>query len=90
MALTSVWEVETAWIEAMLYRRRLMHNPEATIPTPAPSNNFVAKKIKIKIKTRTINVMDIKKIVTDITPNRDGVKKVTRPYQTIDEFNQTS
>ena len=28
-------------------------------------------------------------MVTDITPNGDGVQKITRPNQTIDEFNQT-
>ena len=28
-------------------------------------------------------------MVTDITPNGNGVEKVARPNQTIDEFNQT-
>ena len=33
----------------MLYRRRLIHNPEATTPTPlAPSKNFAAKNMKFQ------------------------------------------
>ena len=62
-----------------------MHNPEATMPTPAPSKNFVAKKKKRSERERC----DGWKMVTDITPNGDGVEKVARPNQTIDEFNQT-
>ena len=62
-----------------------MHNPEATMPTPAPSKNFVAKKMK----GQNGNESNGWKMITDITPNWDGVEKVARPNQTIDEFNQT-
>ena len=57
------------------------------MPTPAPSKNFVAKK-EMKDQNTNDNAMECK-IITDITPNGDGVEKVACPNQTIDEFNET-
>jgi hypothetical protein len=72
----------------MLYRRRLIHKSEATMPTPAPSKNFVAKNKKERSERE--GDCNEWKMVTDITPNGDGVEKVAGPNQTIDEFNETS
>lgn len=45
--------MEVFWVVAMLYNRRLMHNEDAVIPTPAPSRSFVA------VGARLTNCMEI-------------------------------
>ena len=40
---TSRWEIDIVCAEAILYKRRQMHNDDAGMPTPAPSRSFVAR-----------------------------------------------